>query len=315
MTFNPDDFVFKSLRVPEDNPTVLEYDATQKFILIRHKNEGTQELDYQACQLSTELNDHLLNNIPDEYSNRNDRILLFYIRKDGTYRLEKEKLKYNFQTKESSWVRYEYKELTLEQAKELFEAIKATAWAQDVTTAVKIRNESLELAKKRPYLDKMHLDRLQLQQKTLRNTDWRILDDAPQEYEGEIDNWRLFRRKLREIVKSPDMFEDELDYLLYNADFRWPMSPYQWHINYPDSPASEYLQDDAHWSVSLDSHIGNEKLNDIQRDINNVLKAAIENELPEGFGGTPENELLIRLAKKYKLLADIPEINTIISES
>ena len=310
MTFNPDDFVFTDIPVPEENPTLIEYDAVQKFILVRTVNPDIDELKYKSCQLSEQLNTNLLENLPDEFSNRNDRIVLFYIRKDGSYRLEKEKLKYSFATKTSTWIKYTYEDLSLEQAQTLFEAIKAAVWTQEVVSEVQVRDQMLELVKKRPYLDKMHTEKLATRDKQLRACDFRVLPDYVEEYEGEKDNWLLFRDTMRNIIKSPDMFDTDLDYLVYNADFRWPISPIGYNILDPEHE-TPYLEGDNHWSVSISDDINEQKLEDINSDINNIVKSAINGEIPEGFGGKPDYQRMVALVNRYKLMEslDVESLN------
>lgn len=297
MTFNPEDFVFKKVDVPEDNPTILEYDALAKYIIVR-TTDSYSEHSHEACQLSEALNKNLLEGLPDKYSNRNDRIILFYIREDGKYQLKKEKLKYDFKTKESKWVRYEYKNLKLEEAKEIFEAIKTAVWVQDTLNEEQLTQATIELAKKDVYITRDHAEKMRSQSKLLRDSDWRILEDAPQTFDGERDLWLKYRDKLRKLVRAPESFETEMDYLFYREQFKWPINPHQYD-NIDPEHLTEYLSDDKHWVGTVNiTELTHEKL----KKVNNELNKRIAQIRERKDGGIDIDTKMYRLIERYKLL-------------
>lgn len=307
MTFNPEDFVFESIELPEENPTILEYDALQKFIIVR-VTKPNGEKEYQSCQISEQINKNLLENIPDKYSNRNDRIILFYIREDGTYKLQKEKLKYNFSTNKSNWVRYDYTGLSLEEAKELFDSIKTAVWTQNLVNEEKMIQDTIQLAKKKVYLDSMYRTKLDHQQKLLRGSDWRVLPDAPRTFEGEEEKWVEWRNQLRDIVKSPDQFDTEMDYLIYNEEFKWPINPEQW---YDLNDGEEYLSNlENHWTTSLSVDITSAALEEINARINEYV-SYIKDRKEEGLS-IPKR--MYDSIQRYKLLDDIDNITVVEAE-
>lgn len=306
--FNPEDFVFEKISLPEDNPTILEYDALHKFVIVRVSSKIKQS-EYQACQLSSQVNTNLMEGLPDKFSNRNDRIVLFYIRKDGTYKLTKEKLKYDFKSKESTWVKYDYDSLTLEEAKELFDAIKASVWLQDAINIEKATQSTIELAKKDVYLDRMYVEKLNYRNKILRDSDWRILDDAPQSFDGERDLWIKWRDTLREIVKAPSEFENEMEYLIYNEEFRWPYNPEQYH-NIDPEHNEEYLSSDAHWSVSKNVDMNQDKMEELTAKVNEYISRVKHREET----GMPVTTQMMRVLEKYKLLENIDDLKLVEAE-
>ena len=308
MTFNPEDFVFKKIRVPEDNPTILEYDALQKFIVVKAQDQYDDE-EYQSAILSDQVNTNLLENLPDKFSNRNDRIILFYIRKDGKYRLEREKLKYDFSTRESKWVRYTHKGLTLEEAKELFDAIKAAVWTQELVDQEKLERDTLQIAKKEIYTNKLSLQKETEKERLLRSSDWRVLPDTPEEFDGEKDLWVIWRQQLRDLVKVPSDFDDPLDFLVYMADFRWPYNPLQYHHIDPEH-TEEYLSNrELHWTSSFNDSINSHNLNEINDRIAKFAKNAREQE-----GAVPVDRKLMNLINRYNLLDNIDDIQVVASE-
>ena len=97
MAFNPDDFQFEKILPPEERKPILEWDALHRLMVVRVKQEG--EWTYLGTKLDTQINNNLHNNLPDEWSNENDRIVTFAVFEDGDHIFEKEKLKFDFSSK------------------------------------------------------------------------------------------------------------------------------------------------------------------------------------------------------------------------
>lgn len=299
MAFNPDDFVFETIKPPEENPTILEYDPKLKLILLRTKNSNSlnDQFEYKSCLISEQVNNNLLENIPEKWHTRNDKMVLFYIRENGEYLLEREKLKYDVKTQTSKWFRYKYESFTPEDAKELFEILKSIIWIQNTVETESRDEQILELAKKEVYINGIHLKRLEFQTSLLRESDWRILEDTPSFYDNEKAMWIEWRRQLREIVKSPDEFEDELTYLLYNEEFKWPINPDQYHDLDP-SHEVEYLSDDSHWTDYHDVSITNETVKIMNSQINESVARIRE----KAETGIPITRQMFSIVKRYNLL-------------
>jgi hypothetical protein len=92
LNFNPDDFVFEKLPSPDERKTIMEYDSKNRLILLRTKDD-TGNYIYNTVVISQAINQNILKNIPNEWSNDNDRIIVFAIYEDGEYIIEKEKMK------------------------------------------------------------------------------------------------------------------------------------------------------------------------------------------------------------------------------
>lgn len=296
--FNPDEFVFQKVLTPEDNPTLLEYDAKNGLVLIRMINEDKTH-EYRAINLSQDLNNNLLKNVPDKWSNENDRILVFAIKEDGTYFLEKEKMKYDFNSKQTRWIQYEYKNLSLDEAKELFEVIQATAVLNNTKKEYEVNSALLELSRKDFYLDKIYLDKKALAEAYLRDSDWRVLPDAPERFDGEIELWKIWREKLRTTIKKPSDFESDLDYLLYDEDFMWPINPDMYYSKYPNCEV-EYLSTEDQYTYG-DVSITNEK----QELLSKQITAAVKQAKFDAENGVPINTEFYKIIEKYKLLEGI----------
>lgn len=301
--FNPEDFVFQKLELPEDNPTLIEYDAKARLIYVRVVNPATKEYEYQAVHLNETVNKNLLEYLPDEWSNENDRITLFAVHQNGKFILEKEKLKYNFDTKETYWVNYSYKNFTKEDAKELFEALKAAVFVHNTNEETKQYEQLISIARKQQFLDSMYLEILSTSQRMLRQTDWRILPDAPESFSGEKDLWIKWREFVRNSPKKPEEFELEIDFLLYKEELKWPINPEQYHSKYPSGDGSDYLET-AEQFVSYETHLDT---SEAVNTVNAKLRVALNEYLRAKEGGVPIKKEMYDIIQKYCLLNNIED--------
>ena len=150
MAFNPDDFQFERILPPEEVKPILEWDALHRLMVVRVKKEG--EWTYHATTLTTQVNNNLHDNLPDEWSNENDRIVSFSVFEDGDHIFEKEKLKFDFATKKSKWMRYQRNDLTDGQVKELFDILKAALAVQQADVDIVKSKAIIDAATRESYL-------------------------------------------------------------------------------------------------------------------------------------------------------------------
>ena len=249
MAFNPDDFQFERILPPEERKPILEWDALHRLMVVRTKQQG--EYVYVASKLSETVNSNLHTHMPDEWSNDNDRIVTFAIFEDGEYILEREKLKFDFNTKQSKWQRYEYKELDLGQVKELFNIMKAALQVQQLDDEILRSKAILDVATAGEYLTAVDKEKQDKSKLLLRNSDWTQLPDAPQTFDGELALWNTYRQWIRDNVKGPAEFDDVLDFLIYDEEFRWPIDPFKYHQIDPEH-TTEYLSVPAHFSFTIE---------------------------------------------------------------
>lgn len=286
-TFNPEDFQFERILPPEENKPILEWDALHRLMLVRTKDQSG-EYTYQATRLSQRVNKNLHDHLPDEWSHENDRIVSFSIYENGDYQLEKEKLKYDFNTKKSRWVRYEYTDLSMTQVTELFTIMKS---------AIEVNRLQSEIAKSKAVIDVTStfkfLEQTEQQKKSnitqlLRKSDWTQLSDAPEVFENEKELWTTYRNWLRDNVKYPSDFTDPLDFLIYEEEFGWPIDPNTYHEKDPEHSV-EYLSSPDHFtnvpeqsgSFAIEALMGDIKLAAVTERMRQEEGLAIQKELWE----------------------------------
>jgi hypothetical protein len=245
MAFNPDDFQFERILPPEEKKPILEWDALHRLIVVRTTFDG--EYVYAATKLSPQVNANLRDNLPNEWSNENDRIITFSVYETGEYLLEKEKLKFDFSTKQSRWIRYQYKEFTYGQVQELFAIVKAAIEVQRLDSEIELSKAIVDIATTQAYIEEYDAFRTAERDRLLRSSDWSQLPDAPETFDGEVSLWTQYRQYLRDEVKTPADFDDVLDYLIWEETFQWPIDPLHYHSIDPEHSV-EYLSDPLHYS-------------------------------------------------------------------
>ena len=294
MAFNPDDFQFERILPPEERKPILEWDALHRLMVVRVKQDG--EWTYLATKLESTVNTNLHNNLPDEWSNENDRIVSFSVFENGEHIFEKEKLKFDFSTKTSKWLRYEKNDLTDSQVKELFDILKAALAVQQVDADVVKSKAIIDIATRQEYLVKTDEEKRALLDKLLRSSDWTQLADATEKFTDELTFWTAYRTYLRDNVKTPEDFDDVLDYLIWDEEFKWPIDPYAYHELDPDHE-TEYLSVSAHFKFNV-FEAGSYTTEKI---VGNVSQAAILAKQRQEDGGLPLTKQIWDKIQQYSL--------------
>jgi len=303
--FNPNDFILQEIVSPDNKKTLVEYDAAHRMILVRVKEiiNGKSEDKYRAVYFKQNINDNFLNALPDEFCNDKDKLILFAIYDDGSYDLVKQKMKYDFATKQAKWVKYESNELSLEQAKEIFDVLKSMLFLQQIIEKKEKHDAILEIVNKQEYLDLRYEEYCQQRDILLRESDYRVLEDYPESFEGEKNLWITWREILRNFVKKPSDFTDPLEYITHCENFAWPHDPLVYYSTYPNLDV-EYLSTEDQFKKQYEL-ISTEAQ---QRISNNILSASLEAKT-RNEKGIPINKQILDIVEKYRLLEGVLELN------
>jgi len=147
-------------------------------------------------------------------------------------------------------LRYEKNDLTDSQVKELFDILKAALAVQQVDADVVKSKAIIEIATRQEYLIKTDEVKKATLDKLLRASDWTQLPDATEKFDGELALWTAYRAYLRENIKTPEDFDDMLDYLIWDEEYNWPIDPFSYHELDPDHE-TEYLSIPAHFKFNV----------------------------------------------------------------
>lgn len=300
--FNPEDFIIQDITPPETKKPILEYDSVNKLVFVRFKtNDGS--FKYNSIYLGKELNDKLLTAIPDDWSNDKDLILTFAIYDDGDFALFKQKYKYNFTTQKAEQKKYECTDFTLKEAKELFEILKSLLFIKQTSLENEKVNAITEILSNNEYLDFRYQEQINERDNLLRSSDYRILPDYPELFEGEKELWIKWREKLRTIVVPKEEFEDTLDWIIHIESFKWPADPIVYHNNYPNHDV-EYLSSEDQYSQQP-SLISTDIQNKIRKS---ALTSAYEVYRQKG-NKIPVDKQIYDIIVKYSLLEDFMDLD------
>ena len=296
--FNPNDFILQEIAPPEKKSTILEYDSKSRMVLARVFNKE-DEVKYNSIYLSEKLNNNILTNIPSELSDDKDRIVVFGIYDDGSYTMFKEKMKYDFATKQAKWVKYEETNVTNEEAKQIFEVLKSAVFVQQTVETEARNNAILEILTKQEYIDDLYNKTIIKRDDLLRTSDYRVLPDYPEIFPGEKNLWIKWRDELRNCVKSSEEFDNELDYLIYAQEFKWPIDPLVYYSKYSNNEV-EYLSTEDQYDVMP------EKVSTGVQDIIRKNSIAVINQQKlRNEQGIPVNKQIYDIIQKYNLSQDL----------
>lgn len=248
MAFNPDDFQFERILPPEEVKPIMEWDALHRLMVVRVKQNN--EWTYHSTMLDAQVNTNLHNNLPDEWSSENDRIVSFSVFENGDHIFEKEKLKFDFSTKKSKWMRYEKNDLTEGQVRELFDIMKAALAVHQADNEILNTKAIVDVATREEFLTKSAEIMKNTQQTLLRGSDWSQLPDATEKFDGEIELWTAYRAFIRDNSLTVSDFTDVLDYLIWEEEFRWPIDPYSYHEQDEDHETT-YLSIPQHFKRNV----------------------------------------------------------------
>lgn len=300
--FNPDDFVLHDINPENGRKTILEYDAKHKMILVRMVNNAGEYV-YKYAQLNGQLNQNLLDNLPDEWSNDRDRIFNFGIYDDGEFVLIKEKMKFDFKSQQSYWRQYEVEDFTYEQAKELFNVLKSILFVQQTIESEQKNQQVLEIVNKKTYLNQKYSEQLEERDKLLRESDFRVLEDYPEYFAGEKEMWKQWREELRNCVKSPDDFDDTLDYIIYKEAFKFPVDPLVYKEMYPNTDVEYLSTDDQYTTSTLSASTAQ------QEQVSKTILKSAEEIKRVNEQGIPVEKQVYDIIEKYKLLDDVLDLD------
>jgi hypothetical protein len=246
--------------------------------------------------LDSQINTNLHSNLPDEWSNENDRIVSFSVFEDGDHIFEKEKLKFDFSTKQSKWLRYEKNDLTAGQVKELFDILKAALAVQQIDTEIVKSKAIIDVATRTEYIVTTSEEKNELQTKLLRSSDWSQLSDATEKFSDELEMWSAYRTYLRENIKAPEDFDDLLDYLIWDEEYNWPIDPYAYHALDPDHE-TPYLSVPQHFKFNV-YETGSYATAEI---VGSIKQSAILAKKRQDEGGLPLNKQIWDKINQYSL--------------
>lgn len=193
--------------------------------------------------------------------------VLFY--SDDTALIQRRKFKYDFATDQSTSVQYIFNGATTDQIKELRQRVLDLTAASHVVRERRIRDKITKISEEQMFYDATMNKRLVERTAMLKGSDWRVLPDIEDSYEGEKEMWKKWRKALRSMDAFTKKYDDPLDLFKAIKAIKWPIDPSIYRIAYPDNvdPAGNAIEynldiDDARLWTERDVDASKDYVND-----------------------------------------------------
>ena len=177
--------------------------------------------------------------------------VIFY--SDDTAIIQRKKLKYDFATDSATAVQYIFNGATKEQILALKARVIDLISASRVVREKQIQNKIVKISEEQLFYDVKMNKRLEERKAMLKGSDWRVLPDIEDSYEGEKEMWKKWRKTLREMPVFTATYEDNLALFKALHHMKWPIDPSIFRQAFPDGVDKdgnpvEYLGTDDQWT-------------------------------------------------------------------
>lgn len=248
--------------------SVMDLNFAEKAVTLGNVAEGgrTVFIDEKAWT------DVILPAISSEWHDPGkDEIKILTLYSDDTYLCFRSKMRYEFDTNTTRWVDYTYKKGNASDLKTIYETIRTVCVIQKESKNRDLLEEvrKLNLEALDYFYDSKWYKKMDEIQKLLLYSDWRILPDAPQKFDGEKDLWIIWRDKLRNLLPSNprETYPDNFEMFKFIQTLKYPVDPTVYLKAYPNRDVDYLSTDDQFkkydFEVSKD-FVGKTQLNLIE---------------------------------------------------
>ena len=191
--------------------------------------------------------------VGDTFHTEGDELqhVIFY--SDDTAIIQRKKLKYDFATDSATAVQYIFNGATTEQILALKARVIDLISASRIVREKQIQDKIVKISEEKLFYDAKMNKRMEERKAMLKGSDWRVLPDIEDSYEGEKEMWKKWRKTLREMEVFNATYEDSLDFFKALHHLKWPIDPSIFRQAFPDgvdrdgNPV-EYLGTDDQWT-------------------------------------------------------------------
>lgn len=246
--FNEEDFIIdEAPPAGSERHSIFEINLREKTCLFRVGNV------YKTLTLNDEHISSITTALSPVWHNDGDKLQIFALFNDGKYYCQRVMSKYDFVTKSVSSKTYEFDQMSLTDAKEVYEICKAVCWIRTEQLVASLAEDLVGIAEVENFAETQFNTRKGQRNRLLLETDFRLLPDYAQEYDGEQNAWIAYRAALRSIPKAEDQFEDRASWLAYLSEMPFPVDPKRWKAD-DNLKDLEYLSTDDFWSTVTTIH-------------------------------------------------------------
>ena len=189
----------------------------------------------------------LTTKISDFWHTDKDLLEYFQYFNDGTYFCQRKRVKYDFNTESTYLQTYSFTGASSEQARELYELMDTFFKVVVEVKNAKINAKVAGIDKEAAFFEQRQFKLKRQKREMLSLSDWRVLPDIEDSYEGEKDLWIKWRKWIREhSTPSPadsEFHNSGLEYFKYTYNLKFPIDPNKYRMLYPDGKLEDGVTD------------------------------------------------------------------------
>lgn len=226
------------------NNYIVDSGSVNQYTLdLRKKTTYSIPFKPKKRKIDPALKDNFLGTLDPFWHSDKDSLVLFQYFSDGTYFCQRKKQKVDFATESTYWNDYTFKGASEAQAVALYEKLNVFREVVKEVKKLQVAKKVKEIDQEVIFYEQRYYKLRRQRESLLTVSDWRVLPDIADSYEGEKDEWIRWRAHIRDMVLiKPDnpMFLDEdgnisgLKFFKYAADYRFPIDPKMYRELYTD---------------------------------------------------------------------------------
>lgn len=164
-----------------------------------------------------------------------DKLDNFKYYSTGKYSCQRSKLKHDFSSDTSYWATYQFTGASQSQVDALYEKFLTFYEALRTVREEQVLEKVKEIDDSVIFWEQRYFKARRQKNDLLYQSDWRVLPDVVDTFEGEKDMWIAWRSYIRNsILRHPSEFENNLAYFRYTYDIKYPVDPKIYRKLYPD---------------------------------------------------------------------------------
>lgn len=264
---------------------ILQIDLLNDYIAVASPDVADSPDDPNLQELtvvkfSEEMKTKFFELLDAFWHTEDDRMEYFSYYTDGAYFCQRKRQKYDFERDSTYWTDYQFTGATDLQGKAVYDLALATFYVAQRIKTIEAGEKIAAVEKQYTFFEKKYLKRKREKKLLLASTDWRVLPDIEDSYEGEKDRWIAWRAKVRQIaIPDPQNYPTSLDFLKSLYENVFPIDPDLYNERYPNgmmedgvTPAPAFMdENDSEQWVNYDDDASKDFVND--RVINALIYA------------------------------------------
>jgi len=180
-------------------------------------------------------NDIILTQLGTTWHDPNkDEIEFFIYNDDGTYFCQRKRSRMDFKTGFFYWRSYQYYEASDEEALRIYNIFRDFAEIQRFDRTTTYIEEAQKLFDSQSYFQDKYQKRRRQISLMLLYSDWRMTIDYEEEFEGEQEMWKEWRRRLRRCLPDYETFDNPYEAFKFVSVLKYPIDPNVYFERYPE---------------------------------------------------------------------------------